>query len=255
MPAQFTFASMIHRGFLADQNATTMVTVAVPGKDNIIHQVPMMTVGDVIGIPGRQVIRCAPLNGTIEAEPNYLVTIEFDAPDLPWLFSRKPASGPIQPWITLAVIDVTDLQTDPLSGSPVGTQLTIAAAQLPNPAESWMWAHGQLLDADTVPGDPARSLSRLVSSRKLEQNRRYLACVVPVFAAGKTAGLGIDPGDARTSMDFAWDPAGSDVTLPVYYSGDSRPGPMGISSRWFASCTAHHCRREWERGSCCSTPR
>ena len=145
----------------------------------------MMTPGDVIGIPARQVIRCAPLNGVVDAEPNYLATIDFDAPDLPWLFSRKPASGPIQPWITLAVIDVTDLKTDPLSASPVGTQLTIAAAQLPNPAEAWMWAHGQLLDTDTVPGDPARSLSRLVSSRKLEQNRRYLACVVPVFAAGQ----------------------------------------------------------------------
>ncbi len=104
------------------------------------------------------------------------------------MFSRKPAGGPIQPWITLAVVDVTDLEADPLSASPVGTQLTIDAAQLPNPAEAWMWAHGQLLDADTVPGDPARSLSRLVSSRKLEPNRRYLACVVPVFAAGRSRG-------------------------------------------------------------------
>ena len=227
MPTQFTFASMIHRGFLADQNATTVVTVAVPGKDAIVRQVPMMTPGDVIGIPARQVIRCAPLNGVIDAEPNYLATIDFDAPDLPWMFSRKPASGPIQPCITLAVIDVTDLKSDPLSGSPVGTQLTIPAAQLPNPAEAWMWAHGQLLDTDMVPGDPARSLSRLVSSRKLEANRSYLACVVPVFAAGKSAGLGIDPGDARTSMDFAWDPSASDVTLPVYYFWRFTTGPNG----------------------------
>jgi hypothetical protein len=227
MPAQFTFASLIHRGFFADPNAKTEVRVAVPGKEAIVRQVPMMTPGDVIGIPARQVIRCAPVNGVVDAEPNYLATIDFDAPDLPWLFSRKPASGPIHPWITLAVVDVTDLKADPLSASPVGTQLTIAAAQLPNPAETWMWAHGQLLDTDTVPGDPARSLSRLVSSRKLEQNRRYLACVVPVFAVGKTAGLGIDPGDARTSMDFAWDPAGSDVTLPVYYFWRFATGPNG----------------------------
>ena len=96
-----------------------------------------------------------------------------------------------------------------------------------NPPAAWMWAHGQLLDADTVPGDPARSLSRLVSSRKLEPNRRYLACVVPVFAAGKAAGLGTDPGDARTSMDFAWDPAGGEVTLPVYYFWRFGTGPDG----------------------------
>ena len=203
------------------------MTVTVPGKAAITRQVPMMTPGDVTGIPSRQVIRCTPVNGLVDAEPNFLATIEFDAPDLPWMFSRKPASGPTQPWITLAVVDVTDLETDPLSASPVGTQLTIDAAQLPNPAEAWMWAHGQLLDADTVPGDPARSLSRLVSSRKLEQNRRYLACVVPVFAAGRAAGLGTDPGDARTSMDFAWDPAGGDVTLPVYYFWRFGTGPDG----------------------------
>lgn len=215
--AQFTFASMLHRGFLADASATTAVQVTVGGKAPIVRQVPMMTPGDATGIPARQVIRCAPANGIANAEPNYLATIDFDAPDLPWLFSREPASGPILPWIALAVVDLTDLAADPLAPSPVGTQLTIAAAQLPNPAESWMWAHGQLLDTDSVPGDPARSLSRLVSSRKLEANRRYLACVVPVFAAGRSAGLGIDPGDARTSMDLAWDPAADAVTLPVYY--------------------------------------
>ncbi len=227
MTTQFTFASTIRRGFLQDQTSSTQVQVAVAGKDVIVRQVAMMTPGDVIGFPSRQVIRCAPANGIVNAEPNFLATVDFDAPDLPWLFSRKPASGPVLPWITLAVVDVTDLAAEPLSASPVGSQLTIAASQLPNPAESWMWAHGQMLDADTVPGDPSRSLSRLVSSRRLAPNRRYLACVVPVFAAGKTAGLGVDPGDARTSMDLAWDPAGGDVTLPVYFMWRFGTGPDG----------------------------
>ena len=227
MSTQFTFASTIRRGFFQDQTSSTQVQVAVAGKDPIVRQVPMMTPGDVIGIPSRQVIRCAPANGVVNAEPNFLATIDFDAPDLPWLFSRKPASGPVLPWIALAVVDVTDLQAEPLSTSPVGSQLTIAAAQLPNPAESWMWAHGQMLDGDTVPGDPARSLSRLVSSRRLAPNRRYLACVVPVFAAGKTAGLGDEPGAARTSMDLAWDPAGPDVTLPAYFVWRFATGPDG----------------------------
>ena len=224
--AEFTFASMIHRGFMADADAQTGVTVAVSGETAIVHQVDMMTPGDVIGIPSRQVIRCTPQNGLTTAEPNYLAAIEFDAPDLPWMFSRTPSQGPVLPWITLAVIDETALKADPLSASPVGTQLTIDSAQLPNAAESWMWAHGQLLDADTVPSDPARSLSRLLSSRRLEPNHRYLACVVPVFAAGRDAGLGTDPGDARKSMDLAWG-AGGDVTLPVYYFWRFSTGPDG----------------------------
>ena len=80
--AQFTFASMIHRGFLSDENATTDVTVDVPGKVPVTRQVPMMTPGDVIGIPSRQVIRCTPVNGLIDAEPNYLATIEFEPDQL-----------------------------------------------------------------------------------------------------------------------------------------------------------------------------
>jgi hypothetical protein len=225
--ARFTFASMVRRGFAADERAVIDVAVTVTGKPVLTRQVPVMTPGDVVGIPARQVLRCTPVNGLADAEPNFLATIELDAPDLPWLFSRAPASGPILPWITLAVIDVTELAADPLSASPVGTQLAIDAAQLPRPADAWMWAHAQLLDGDTVPGDPARSLSRLVSSRKLAPDRRYLACVVPVFASGRAAGLGLDPGDLRTSFELAWDPAGGDVTLPVYYSWRFGTGPAG----------------------------
>ena len=59
------------------------------------------------------------------------------------------------------------------------------------------------------------------------QTRIAFPELVPVFAAGKTAGLGIDPGDARTSMDFAWDPAGGEVTLPVYYFWRFATGPNG----------------------------
>jgi len=225
--AQFTFASMIHRGFFADASAQTAVTVTVPGQPALTHQVPMMTPGDVTGIPSRQVIRCIPPNGLPDAEPNYLAAIEFDAPDLPWMFSRKPPSGPTLPWITLAVIDETALTIDPLSPSLLGTKLTIDSAQLPNPAESWMWAHGQLLGTDTLPGDPARSLSRLISSRRLQADHRYLACVVPVFAAGRDAGLGADTGAGRISMDLAWGSAGGNVTLPVYYFWRFATGPNG----------------------------
>jgi hypothetical protein len=225
--AQFTFASMTRRGFFADATAQTTVTVTVSGQPPLTHQVAMMTPGDITGIPARQVIRCVPPNGLLDAEPNYLAAIEFDAPDLPWMFSREPLSGPTLPWITLAVIDETALIADPLSPSPLGTKLTIDSAQLPNPAESWMWAHGQLLGADTVPGDPARSLSRLISSRRLQANHRYLVCVVPVFAAGRDAGLGADPGAGRTSMDLAWGTAAGDVTLPVYYFWRFATGPNG----------------------------
>ena len=47
--------------------------------------------GDVVGIDPRQIIRTEPRPFTSNFEPNYLCGIEFDAPDLPWLFT--PAAG------------------------------------------------------------------------------------------------------------------------------------------------------------------
>ena len=150
-----------------------------------------MTPGDVIGIPARQVIRCAPANGVVDAEPNYLATIDFDAPDLPWLFSRKPASGPVLPWIALAVIDVTDLQADPLSTSPVGT-----------PADDRRRAVAQSRRKLDVGARPAaryrhragRSCAIAVAPGQLEKAGSRIAATWPVSCrcspAGKTAGLG-----------------------------------------------------------------
>ena len=46
---------------------------------------------DVIGIDPRLIIRTDPKPHTTDCEPNYLAGIEFDLPELPWLFS--PASA------------------------------------------------------------------------------------------------------------------------------------------------------------------
>jgi hypothetical protein len=226
--AQYTFASALHRGFFGNPDAQAVVQVAVGGETPFTHNVPMMTPGDVSGISVVQVVRVYPSNGTTTAEPNYLALVEFDAPDLPWLFSVKPDSGPIQPWIALAVIDETDLKSDPLAGTAVGTSVTVDALQLPDPAEAWMFAHGQILGSDpAVPADPALALSRLISSRHLEANRNYLACVVPIYAGGRDAGLGKDPGDSAASRQAAWQPVAGDVTLPVYYWWRFGTGPDG----------------------------
>ena len=71
-----------------------------------------------------------------------------------------------------------------------------------------MCAHGQILDTATVPG---RSRAVAVAARllpALEPNRRYLACVVPVYAAGGSRRPRQGSGGRATSMELAWDPAG-----------------------------------------------
>lgn len=224
--AQYTFASAVRRGFQPTADAKATVTVAVTGQQPIVRDVEMMTAGDVDGVPAAQVIRSYPRHDSVNVEPNYLALVELDSPDLPWLFSRPAPDGKLHPWMCLAVIDETGLG-DPLSASPIGTKLTVSADQLPDPAEAWLWAHAQLLGSDTVPGDPTRSLARLVCPRRLRASRSYLACLVPTLEAARLAGLGTDPGDQRLSTAFAWQPVQGDVTLPVYHWFRFSTGPSG----------------------------
>jgi hypothetical protein len=225
--AQYTFASSVRRGFQPNAEAKAEISVQVSGQLPYARQVDMLTAGDVTGIPGQQVIRNWPADGSVNVEPNYLALVEFDSPDVPWLFSRPPdPDGRLHPWVCLAVVDETEID-DPLSNSPLGTKIGIHVDQLPNPAEAWMWAHGQLLGTDTVPGDPSRSLARLVCPRRLVANRRYLAVVLPTLKSTSIAALGGDPAEQRTSADWAWQPGQGVVTLPVFHWFRFSTGPSG----------------------------
>ena len=60
---------------------------------------------DVTEIDPRQVIRAFPKADVVNAEVDDLVHVEFDRPDLPWLFTPAgpDATGRLVPWITLVV--------------------------------------------------------------------------------------------------------------------------------------------------------
>src|SRR5207248_10795736 len=49
--------------------------------------------GDVIGVDPRHGIRTEPRHLTANYEPNYFAGIEFDHPELPWLFTPAAPSG------------------------------------------------------------------------------------------------------------------------------------------------------------------
>jgi hypothetical protein len=78
--------------------------------------------------------------------------------------------------------------------------------------------------SDLLRRNPERTLSRLLSPRRLDPSTSYVACVVPTFDVGRKAGLGeaISEDDERT-LRPAWDSGVGDgrterVRLPVYYS-------------------------------------
>jgi hypothetical protein len=218
--------------------ATVPVTVRVDHGDGVVavpFTLRLPGPGDVVGLDQRQVIRTDPQLHTVDFETSRFVTLEFDEPALPWLFSPDPTPAPgdalgrIRPWLCLVVVrrDRAELAAgEPL---PVMT-VTVAAEELPDLGDSWAWAHAQIADVgeplDRVLAErPELTLSRLVCPRRLAAGTSYLACLVPAFEAGRRAGLGEPPDGASAP---AWTtPPPATVRLPVLHSWEFATGAAG----------------------------
>lgn len=218
--------------------ATVTVQVTVTGAGPADTSALLHGPGDVIGVDPAQVVRTAPRPYTTNAEPNYLVAVDLDAPELPWLFTPRgiPAGGHLPPWLVLVVVEDRPGVTVSLpAGAPL-PQLRIeggAAAELPDLADSWAWAHVQLVEpaagaadvAGTLAAQPDRNVARLVCPRRLAPNRRWIAAVVPAFDAGVTRGLGGTPAEGA-ALRPAWSTPDA-ITLPLYYHWEFQTGPEG----------------------------
>ncbi|MCU4751580.1 hypothetical protein OB919_06245 [Halobacteria archaeon AArc-curdl1] len=189
--------------------------------------------GDVTAIDERQIVRREPEPDTDAYPPRQFPVVEFDRPDLPWLFSPQRADddGKLLPWICLVVVDrdARGVSYEALGPGSLPV-LETPVSELPDPSEAWAWAHAQHLGGPSNTGEiPAiaaesvHSRARLLSPRNLESHTRYRACVVPVFEPGRQAGLGQDPEDEVT---LAWGKEGS-VRLPVYDSWTFTTAPDG----------------------------
>ena len=87
---------------------------------------------------------------------------------------------------------------------------------------------GETVD-DLLATAPDRTLSRLISPRRLASDTAHLACVVPAFDASRRAGLGLSPlTPAPSTLTPAWQArAGQQVQLPVYHSWRFSTGQAG----------------------------
>jgi hypothetical protein len=191
---------------------------------------------DVTEIDLRQVIRTLPKGDVVNAEVDDLVHVEFDRPDLPWLFTPAgpDAQGRLVPWITLIVAERRHVEWGDRRGAV--RRARIRRDQLQPLGDAWAWAHAQVMGAkgatpETEPtlerrlseSNARHNLSRLICPRRLAGHTAYVACVVPTFLAGVQAGLGIPP---ATTLAPAWGTrdnfAGGDpfdmIALPVYFS-------------------------------------
>jgi hypothetical protein len=221
------------QGSLADR-ASLSVQLAVSaqqGTNTTITNPPAQNVelfgpGDVIGIDPRHIIRTEPRNLTSNYEPNYLCGIEFDSPDLPWLFTpAAPVGDRLRPWITLIVLKADEFTPVTAPPNPLPAIQLSSLSPLHDLADSWNWAHTQISGdtpiASAMASAPGTVISRLLCPRRLDPETSYTAFLVPAFEIGRQAGLGQDVSTLQHS-DPAWVLEGGNrtavpLTLPFYY--------------------------------------
>ena len=206
--------------------------------------------GDVMGIDTRLILRSDPKPFTTSFEPNYLALIDFDPPDFAWMFTpAKPDDNQrLRPWLVLLVFDRAKVALPRMrAGAPLpsvvvplldANGLPVAEGELPDLAESWMWAHAQATSSAAqaqIPAElmqqPEKNVSRLISPRRLLPSHDYFACVVPAFDVGRRRGLGqplTAQADAPLLLQPSWArPLNGDVNLPVYHHWEFSTGPAG----------------------------
>ncbi len=247
---KLVFLPHVREGIVATTTAGARAEAAVgvrlesPGRQarDVSRVMTLLGPGDVVAIDPRQVLRVTPASGTRDAEPEFFPSIEFDAPDLPWTYSPiVPSGARVLTWIALIVVEATpDVSIVPgqQGQSPLMLRLppAVASRELPDLADRWAWAHAQVACAgvtdiaQTLASHPDRTLSRLLSPRRLLPFRRYIACVVPAFLSGRIAGAGRDPASEPalvTGHEPAWSASDMPSELPVYYSWTFRTGEAG----------------------------
>jgi hypothetical protein len=190
--------------------------------------------GDVEGILNSVIIRIEPSANNLNFEPNYFPFIEFSQPDFPWRYTpAKPInnqlSGRLSPWISLIVLEEDEFDRRPIeTGSLPRIAVRNPQTSLPDPKQSWAWAHTQVVQELENPesfkkillSEPHKVTSRILSLRRLKPNNHYHAFLVPTFELGRCAGLKISPAGDATGTSFAWKIDGSSqqhLLLPVYY--------------------------------------
>ncbi len=220
------------------------------GKTPVQKTLTLRGPGDVLGIQPSQIVRRYPAPNTPDAQDTFLAYVEFDRPELPWLFTPFAPSGANQeklpPWLALVVLEAKHASFEPAPPAtpPLPIRVRTRKGELQPLTNSWAFAHAQVtgdaggvpsvsIRADGAPGvgpDSASpsiadrltdeyapiNLSRIICPRRLDDGVNYVACLVPAFDCGVKVAMGLPGG----TLDPAWTRAAGDddeeIVLPVY---------------------------------------
>lgn len=223
--------------------------------ENLVKSVSLRSPVDVIGISKNAIVKVSPANWVTNFEPNYLPYIEFYDEDFPWRYTPAKAkidSGKIKlrPWLALVVLKEDEFTNDPFNNILPSITLTKNPSTIfPAQQDLWAWAHvhvndnvaqgegaigssgGTVADAVTklkqiLERTPDKGISRIVCPRRLEANTAYHAFLIPVFEAGRLAGLGKEIPSGLSMTEGAWG-AAAEWQFPVYHNWFFKTGGAG----------------------------
>jgi hypothetical protein len=250
--ATYAFLSVLRRGLAAliqpgtpplEPRITVPVSLSVNNSPVTAPPLALRGPGDVVGFDSNAVRRTWPAPGASNAEPNYFALLELSDADLPWRYTPEPTEGDrLTPWLCLIVAEDGEIggPIAPAVGRPLAAVTVTSAGALPDLAQSWAWAHAQILGGPDAPATdfdansigrllaqvPSRTLARLLCPRQLHPQTSYQAFLVPTYERGRLAGLG-EATSGADRMAPAWQRGHEPVTLPVYFSWSFRTGEAG----------------------------
>ena len=215
-------------------------------------EIPLVGPGDILGIDAGAIERVNPSPGLNNFESNYYPSLDFFDEDFPWRYTPAAPAGNensgkrLRPWIALLVCKRNEFSLHNNSDGFLYVKLKIEDEKLYNeifpPAGNlWACAHVQYngamkqnLSADNLSKilseeieiNPDIALSRLLSTRNLEDNRSYSVFLVPSFETGRLAGLGkaideipVQQGAWESSYELQKKRTNA-FEFPVYYHWD-----------------------------------
>lgn len=190
------------------------------GTKEISKSIPVQGPGHVKGLPADAILRRVPAPAENRVPIHHFAQVELFPAWLPWIATpAAPLKNRLPPWMVLVVVRADRATLD-------GEVLVLPPGQgkeLPELSESWAWAHVQLKveegeDPATVLSQrPEASCARLCCPRRLEPGASWIAAIVPAFAAGVQAGLGMEV--KESTLARAWDRKKVDaegIRLPTY---------------------------------------
>jgi hypothetical protein len=249
--ARTGIAAALSTPFAWDLSTRAMIDVRQPvgdetrGTIDAEMQVQVYGPADVTAIDPRQIVRTVPRADADSAEIDDLVHVEFDRPDMPWLFTPAgpDAAGRLTPWLTLIVVERHHLAWGEQRGEVRSAR--VRRDQLQPLGDAWAWAHAQVMGAKGANNteqptleqrlseeNAAHNVSRLICPRRLAARTDYVACLVPTFLAGAQAALGLTPVSTLAPAwgsikDFDSGDTADMVTLPIYFSWSFSTGDSG----------------------------